>query len=67
MAVTKLKLLKKGEFFTRKPIENPSKKQVLIRGEYIRGTGKYEVTHWDDVNNWYCLNGETLVYIGFTF
>ena len=32
-----LKDLKKGEFFTKMPIEEPKETQVLIRGDYDRG------------------------------
>ena len=62
-----LKDLKKGEFFTRKPIENPKETQVLIRGKYDRASKRYEAIHFSDV--WFCglLKGETKVYTGFTF
>ena len=32
-----LKDVKKGEFFTKKPIEEPKETQVFIRVEYDRG------------------------------
>ena len=62
-----LKDLKKGEFFTRKPIEEPKETQVFIKGKYSRRWGKYEAIHFSDV--WFCglLDGETKVYTGFTF
>ena len=62
-----LKDVKKGEFFTRKPLENPKETQVLIRGEYDRAAKKYEAIHFSDV--WFCtyLKGTTKVYVGFTY
>ena len=62
-----LKDVKKGEFFTRKPIENPKETQVLIKGKYDRSTGMYEAIHFSDV--WFCvfLKGTAKVYTGFTF
>ena len=35
-----LKDVKKGEFFTKKPIEEPKETQVFIRGDYDRGERK---------------------------
>lgn len=67
MEAIRLEKVKKGELFTRKPNEYPKESQVLVRGDYVRGTHKYSVYHWDDVNSWYCLKENTIVYIGFTF
>ena len=41
MKAIKLKDLKQGEWFTRKPIEKPTEKQVFIRRDYIRQDKKY--------------------------
>ena len=67
MMVKMLKDLKKGEWFTRKPIENPTERQVLIRGDYDRADKKYACSHWDDVNNEVFLKGTTKVYVDFIF
>ena len=40
----KIKDLKKGAFFTKKPVDNPKESQVWIRGEYDRSEKKYECT-----------------------
>ena len=64
---TTLKQLKKGEWFTLKPINNPTEHQVYVKGEYDRTDKKYSVTNWDDINDERFLKGETTVYTGFTF
>ena len=63
----KLKELKKGEWFTLKPIENPTEHQVYVKGDYDRANKKYSVTHWDDINSERFLKGDITVYTGFTF
>lgn len=63
----KLKDLKRGELFTRKPHDEPNELQVYIRGEYDRSLKRYEVTKWADMNRVIMLKGETTVYTGFTF
>ena len=67
MVQAKLKDLKQGEYFTRKPNEYPTDKQVLVRGEYDRTSKRYSCLHFDDINNEILLKGETLVYTDFTF
>lgn len=63
-----LKHVRKGEWFTRKPIEYPNEHQVYIRGDYDRESKKYECTHWDDcLSNGVMLKGTTIVYVDFTF
>lgn len=62
-----VKELKKGEFFTRKPIELPTEKQVYIRGDYDRGTRCYECTRFDDISRTVLIPGEKAVYTDFTF
>ena len=46
-----LKDVKKGEFFTKKPIEEPKETQVFIRGDYERSEKKYEVSRFSDFCN----------------
>lgn len=62
-----LKDLKKGDYFTLKPIEYPTEKQVFVRGEYSRESKKYNVVHFDDINHERLLKGETTVYTDFIF
>ena len=62
-----LKDLKKGEFFTKKLIEEPKENQVFIRGEYDRGERKYEISRFSDFCDTAYLKGTAKVYVGFTF
>ena len=62
-----LKDLKNGEFFTKKPIEEPKETQVFIRGEYDRGERKYEISRFSDFCDTAFLKGTAKVYVGFTF
>lgn len=63
----KIRELKQGDFFTKKPIENPKESQVWIRGDYDRAQRKYECTRFDDINTLCYLPGDKDVCIGFTF
>ena len=67
MEQTLLKDLKKGEFFTKKPIEEPTEKQVFISGEYERREKKYEISRFSDFCDTAFLKGTAKVYTGFTF
>lgn len=62
-----IKELKIGEYFTLKPIENPTEKQVFIRGEYDRTEKKFECGRFDDISYTRYLSGKTEVYTDFTF
>ena len=63
----KLKDLKPGAFFTRKPIDAPKESQVYVRGAYDRTLKKYECTKWNDTSKSINLKGETEVYTYFIF
>lgn len=63
----KIKELKKGDFFTLKPIAEPKESQVFIRGDYDRTEKKYECTRFDDINSWRLLKPSTVVYTDFIF
>lgn len=63
----KLKELKEGEYFTLKPIAEPSEKQVYIRGEYDRSEKKYCCGRFDDISYSKYINGDKEVYTDFTF
>lgn len=62
-----LKELKQGEYFTLKPIEYPTDRQVFIRGEYERSEKKYCCGRFDDISYCRFLKGTTIVYTDFTF
>lgn len=63
----KIKDLKKGEYFTKKPIENPKESQVWIRGDYDRGTRQYECTNFADICKTCSMRGDKEVFTDFTF
>lgn len=63
----KIKELKKGDFFTKKPVDIPRASQVWIRGEYDRSQHLYECTRFDDISEIRYLKGTREVFIGFTF
>jgi hypothetical protein len=62
-----IKELKKGDYFTIKPIENPTEKQVYIRGEYDRSTKKYYCGRFDDISYEKLFSADKEVYTDFTF
>ena len=63
----KLKDLKPGAFFTRKPVDAPKESQVWVRGAYDRAQKKYECTNFADISRCIYLKGETDVYTYFIF
>ena len=67
MQAIKLKDLKQGEYFTRKPIEEPQERQVFIRRYYERTAKKYLCERFSNMNDGIFLKGETTVYIDFYF
>ena len=62
-----VKDLKKGEYFTKKPIEEPKESQVWVRGEYDRSEKKYEAFNFADVSRTILLKGSAEIYTDFTF
>ena len=62
-----IRTLKPGEFFTLRPIENPTENQVYIRGPYDRSARKYECGKFADVSVSRLFNGDKMVYTEFTF
>ncbi len=63
----KLKDLKRGEYFTLKPIDEPTENQVYMRGDYCRAEKKYECEKFSDCNYVRYFNGDKEVYTDFTF
>lgn len=64
---TKVKELKKGDFFTKKPMTSPKNNQVWIRGDYCRDIKKYECINFDDINRFCYLPGNKAVFTDFIF
>ena len=62
-----VKDLKRGEYFTIKPIENPRGSQVYIRGDYDRETRRYCCGRFDDIGTSREFKGTQIIYIDFTF
>lgn len=64
----KLKELKKGTYFTLKPIAYPKPSQVFIKDDYVRGEKKFGCTRCSDVwGDWKLVKGDTTVYTGFIY
>ena len=64
---TTIKDLKKGDLFTKRPLKNPTEKQVYIRGCYDRSSGKYEIGRFDDISYSALLKGSTVVFTDLVF
>lgn len=63
----KLKDLKAGDFFTKKPIAEPNEHQVWIKQAYDRSLKKYEIVRWDDVCDTQRMSGDKEVFTEFVF
>lgn len=59
--------LKRGEYFTLKPIDFPNETQVYVRGNYDRSEKKYECCKFSDFCCYRYFKGDKLVYTDFTF
>ena len=59
--------LKKGQYFTLKPIAEPKESQVYIRGDYDRSTKKYSCGRFDDISYEKELKADKIVYTDFVF
>lgn len=62
-----IKELKKGDFFTLKPIENPTENQVYIRGDYDRATKKYSCSKFSDICAEREFKGDKEIFVDFVF
>lgn len=65
--VKKIKDLKKDEFFTLKPIEEPKESQVWVFDGYNRSDRTYCAIKFSDISDSRCFKGDKEVYTGFTF
>ena len=63
----KLKELKKGAWFTLKPIDHPTDKQVFIKDDYCREERKYICGRFDDISYSRLLSGDKEVFTDFIF
>lgn len=63
----KLKELKRGEYFTLKPLQNPKESQVYIRGEYSRSDRGYLCPKFDDISIARILKGDREIFTDFIF
>ena len=63
----KLKDLKRGEYFTLKPIAEPKESQVYIKDEYDRSEKKYLCGKFSDISASRLLKPDTTGYTDFTF
>lgn len=61
--MTKIKDLKRGEYFKRKE----SSKTVFKRGEYCAATKKYSASPTEDMNRVISLSGDTKVFTEFEY
>ena len=61
----KLKNLKRGEYFTLRPVAEPKESQVYIKGEYDRYEKKYECIKFSDMCNPRLFKGDKEVYTDF--
>ena len=62
-----LKSLKKGTWFTLKPIEYPTDKQVYIKDDYDREEKKFMCGRCDDISYSTYFKGDKLVYTDFIY
>ena len=67
MKATTIEQLKKGEYFTLKPIEYPRESQVYVREDYDHSLKKYGASKFSDFCSDRYFKRGTIVYIDFTF
>lgn len=65
--VLTLRALKKGDWFTLKPIANPKDSQVYEKGDYDRSEKKYSYGRRDDISYERMLGKDTPVFVDFTY
>lgn len=65
--MTKLSTLKKGDFFTLKPIDEPNEMQVYIKGDYDRASKTFCCAKFGDVNYERNFKGTKDVFVEFVF
>lgn len=63
----KIQELKKGDYFTIKPIAEPKESQVFVYDGYDRSDRKYWATKFSDISVGRGFKKDTEVYTDFTF
>lgn len=59
--------IKKGTYFTKKPIFEPKESQVLVADEYDKSAKTYGHHKFSNVNDCAEMKGTAKVYVEFTF
>lgn len=67
MKAVKLSTLKKGDFFTLKPIEEPTVSQVYVRDDYDRSLKKFDSHKFINSCSSHFFKGDKIVYVDFFF
>jgi len=67
MRQTTIKDMKRGDYFTMKPIEAPTEKQVWVKGEYDRAERAYWCHRFEDVNAGRLMKPGRAVFVEFYF
>lgn len=67
MRATTISKIKRGEYFTFKPIEEPIINQVYVRGDYDRSIRKYEYYKFADIGAYNFAKRDRIVYVDFFF
>ena len=65
--IKKIKDMKRGEYFTLRPVAEPKESQVFIRGEYDRTEKRYECIQFSDMCSTRYIKGDKEVYTDFIF
>ena len=65
--MTTVKDLKKGEYFTLKPIAEPKETQVYVRGEYDKESKTYSCCNFSDINSERFLKGNKEIFTDMIF
>lgn len=67
MQAKTIKELKKGEWFTLKPIDEPKETQVYIREDYDRSEKRFLCGKFSDISAYRMFKGDKVVYTDFYF
>lgn len=67
MQAKTIKELKKGEWFTLKPIDEPKESQVYIREDYDRSEKRFLCGKFSDISAYRMFKGDKVVYTDFYF
>ena len=67
MIQTTIRELKKGDFFTFRPIEEPKARHVYVRSHYDRNSKLFAYYNFSGVNCEQFTNGNRIVYTDFIF